>query len=78
LVGRVQERYGIAKEQAQKQVDEWLNSHSGRTRVSETQGGLATSWSRERRTIGLRSHLAFQVCFRWRACRARPSKRSVH
>ncbi|MGA9528755.1 MAG: CsbD family protein [Terriglobales bacterium] len=26
LVGRVQERYGIAKEQAQKQVDEWLNS----------------------------------------------------
>jgi len=23
LVGRIQERYGIAKEEAQKQVDEW-------------------------------------------------------
>jgi len=26
LVGRVQERYGIAKDQAQKQVDEWMHS----------------------------------------------------
>jgi uncharacterized protein YjbJ (UPF0337 family) len=26
LVGRIQERYGIAKEEAQRQVDEWLRS----------------------------------------------------
>jgi uncharacterized protein YjbJ (UPF0337 family) len=26
LVGKIQERYGIAKEEAEKQVDEWLNS----------------------------------------------------
>jgi uncharacterized protein YjbJ (UPF0337 family) len=26
LVGRVQERYGIAKKEAQRQVDEWMNS----------------------------------------------------
>ena len=25
LVGRIQERYGIAKEEAQKQVDTWMN-----------------------------------------------------
>jgi uncharacterized protein YjbJ (UPF0337 family) len=26
FVGRVQERYGIAKEEAQKQIDDWFNS----------------------------------------------------
>jgi uncharacterized protein YjbJ (UPF0337 family) len=26
LIGRVQERYGIAKEEAQKQVDQWMHS----------------------------------------------------
>ena len=26
LIGRIQERYGIAKAEAQKQVDEWMNS----------------------------------------------------
>jgi uncharacterized protein YjbJ (UPF0337 family) len=26
LIGRIQERYGIAKEDAQKQVDEWMKS----------------------------------------------------
>jgi len=26
LVGRIQERYGIEKEEARKQVDEWLRS----------------------------------------------------
>jgi uncharacterized protein YjbJ (UPF0337 family) len=31
LIGRVQERYGIAKEEALKQVDEWLNSDSHET-----------------------------------------------
>jgi uncharacterized protein YjbJ (UPF0337 family) len=25
LVGRIQERYGIAKDEAERQVDEWLN-----------------------------------------------------
>ena len=25
LVGRIQERYGIAKDEAQKQVDGWIN-----------------------------------------------------
>jgi uncharacterized protein YjbJ (UPF0337 family) len=28
LVGRIQERYGIAKEEAQRQVDEWMRSDS--------------------------------------------------
>jgi len=28
LVGRIQERYGIAKEEAQRQVDEWMRSGS--------------------------------------------------
>ena len=27
LVGKLQERYGIAKEDAQKQADEWLKTH---------------------------------------------------
>lgn len=31
LVGRIQERYGIAKDQAQQQVHEWLNSHTDTT-----------------------------------------------
>lgn len=33
LVGKIQEKYGIAKEEAQRQVDEWMHSgsqvHSG-------------------------------------------------
>ena len=28
LIGRIQERYGIAKEAAQQQVNEWLNADS--------------------------------------------------
>ena len=28
LVGKVQEKYGIAKEEAQRQVDDWMRSHS--------------------------------------------------
>lgn len=28
LVGKIQERYGIAKEAAQKQVHEWMHSHA--------------------------------------------------
>ena len=27
LVGRIQERYGIAKDEAQKQVDDWMKTH---------------------------------------------------
>ena len=26
LAGKIQERYGVAKDAAQKQVDEWVNS----------------------------------------------------
>jgi len=26
LVGKIQERYGVAKEEAEKQVDDWLSS----------------------------------------------------
>jgi uncharacterized protein YjbJ (UPF0337 family) len=33
LAGRIQERYGIAKEAARKQVDEWM-------RIQESQGNL--------------------------------------
>jgi uncharacterized protein YjbJ (UPF0337 family) len=29
FVGKMQERYGIAKEEAQKRADEWLNSVGG-------------------------------------------------
>jgi uncharacterized protein YjbJ (UPF0337 family) len=28
LIGRIQERYGIAREEAQKQVDEWMRTHA--------------------------------------------------
>jgi uncharacterized protein YjbJ (UPF0337 family) len=28
LVGRIQERYGIAKEEAQRQVDDWSRAHA--------------------------------------------------
>jgi len=27
LVGKIQERYGVAKEEAERQVDEWLDRH---------------------------------------------------
>jgi len=35
LVGRVQERYGFEKDQAQKQVDEWMHSDWGRNYEEE-------------------------------------------
>jgi uncharacterized protein YjbJ (UPF0337 family) len=35
LVGRVQERYGIAKEQAERDVNDWLNEQ---TDVPRTRG----------------------------------------
>jgi uncharacterized protein YjbJ (UPF0337 family) len=28
LVGKIQERYGIAKEEAQRRADEWMNAHT--------------------------------------------------
>jgi uncharacterized protein YjbJ (UPF0337 family) len=28
LIGKIQERYGVAKEEAEKQVDDWMNSVS--------------------------------------------------
>jgi len=28
LVGKIQERYGIAKEEAQRRADEWMNAHA--------------------------------------------------
>jgi uncharacterized protein YjbJ (UPF0337 family) len=28
LVGKIQERYGIAREEAQKQVEEWKRTHA--------------------------------------------------
>ena len=34
LVGKIQEKYGIAKEEAQKQVDEWMRSD---TRTDEVE-----------------------------------------
>ena len=43
LVGKIQERYGIAKEQAQKQADEWLKASGdmGSTDSSRaTQAGM--------------------------------------
>jgi uncharacterized protein YjbJ (UPF0337 family) len=28
MVGKIQQKYGVAKEEAEKQVDEWTKSHS--------------------------------------------------
>ena len=39
FVGRLQERYGIAKEEAQRQADEWLRSHKEEETVSRSGGG---------------------------------------
>jgi len=36
LAGRVQERYGIAKEEARKQVEEWMRMQESYARVEET------------------------------------------
>lgn len=36
LIGKVQERYGIAKEEAQKQWDQWMKS----AKIDESQGGM--------------------------------------
>jgi uncharacterized protein YjbJ (UPF0337 family) len=38
FVGRLQERYGVAREEAQKQADEWLNARDAGVRTS---GGSA-------------------------------------
>ena len=38
LIGHVQERYGIAKEEAQKQVDEWM--HSDATQHAHEPAGI--------------------------------------
>lgn len=27
MIGKIQEKYGIAKDKAEKQVDEWMKSH---------------------------------------------------
>ena len=31
FIGKVQERYGIAKEEAQRRVDDWMNSQAAAT-----------------------------------------------
>ena len=36
LVGRIQERYGIAKAEAQRQVDDWSLAHSTREEEYQT------------------------------------------
>jgi uncharacterized protein YjbJ (UPF0337 family) len=36
LVGRIQERYGIAKEQASKQVEDWMRLQESSGRAEET------------------------------------------
>ena len=33
LVGKIQERYGIAKEEAQRQVDEWMRTDTRETEI---------------------------------------------
>jgi len=39
FVGRLQERYGIAKEEAQRQADEWLRAQKEEETVSRSGGG---------------------------------------
>lgn len=36
LVGRVQQRYGIAKEEAEKQIDKWSNALTEASQVSKS------------------------------------------
>jgi uncharacterized protein YjbJ (UPF0337 family) len=36
LVGRIQERYGIAKEQARKQVEDWMRMQESYGQAEET------------------------------------------
>jgi len=35
LIGKIQEKYGIAKEEAQRQVDDWIRADSERDRELE-------------------------------------------
>jgi uncharacterized protein YjbJ (UPF0337 family) len=42
LVGKLQERYGMAKEEAQKKTDEWLKSYQ----VTEQESGVGRSYDR--------------------------------
>jgi len=38
LVGKLQERYGIAQEEAQKQTDEWIKVQNGTERSEQRSG----------------------------------------
>ena len=40
LIGRIQERYGISKDEAQKQADEWVKAQSIDDREMHTTGRL--------------------------------------
>ena len=42
FVGRLQERYGIAKEEAQKQADEWLQAQAEPKTTKHRSGGGAS------------------------------------
>uniref|UniRef100_Q020G2 CsbD family protein n=1 Tax=Solibacter usitatus (strain Ellin6076) TaxID=234267 RepID=Q020G2_SOLUE len=39
FIGRVQERYGLNKEEAQKQADEWLKNHPEMEPATRRSGG---------------------------------------
>jgi uncharacterized protein YjbJ (UPF0337 family) len=52
LIGRIQERYGIAKEEAQKQVDEFTNALQFDSTADET--AFATGAEKVRGTSGAR------------------------
>jgi uncharacterized protein YjbJ (UPF0337 family) len=39
LVGKIQERYGITREQAEKEADEWASSSTGDLHASATHAG---------------------------------------
>ena len=39
FVGRLQERYGIAKDEAQKQADEWLRAQEKTQTTTQRSGG---------------------------------------
>jgi len=42
FVGRLQERYGIAREEAQKQADEWLKASAETERPATQRSGSGT------------------------------------
>jgi uncharacterized protein YjbJ (UPF0337 family) len=49
LVGKIQKRYGILKDEAERQVDEWVSSVPAETHSDQKHAGRATKGNEVRR-----------------------------